>query len=386
MYTLLLTLAIGQQAPPIELTYAESKALAEKTKKTLVIFVGVKYKAQYADAITTNLPSVPGRPEKCILISNYNVTEIFKELPVNTTAEIVEAVIRDSRPRKQSSPWLPDANIKSMWPEGVPYPENLKFYQLPKASQRIAVTNDRRSRGFHSISRRDGIIGNDNINREFPYIGSGGLDFDKDCRNITGLAIPDRQKIKVWTQLTPILAGTGYQNEEMMFWQFPEGTQAYDVLVKKNEDGSEHVFTVRIRTRLKDGWDEGKSFFPDVPLAEAKEYKVKAPFRLRNLLNINTVTYRVHEIEPLTERKYRFREQRTAINDGGHFTPANFVGTGVTCSQCHVKSMMKEDSPYGGPALRGQDSVFSWYPITVASVDRDFYTPELDHRWPLDVR
>ena len=286
------------------------------------------------------------------------------------------------------SPWLPvreQSKIKDMWPEGVPFPETLQFYALPKASQRIATTNDRPSRGFHSVRTDE-----KNINAEYPYIGSGGMDFAKKgtWHNVTGLAIPEGDKIKVWAQRTPVLNSFGsYQQEEAMFWTFPKGTQAFDVLLRKNDYGSEHIFTIRKREKVGDKWDDGVQYFVKTATVEEPPLKAEPTLRLRNVLGVTKLVFPVARAQAKLERNKRqqFAESRIAVADDGHFTPPGFIGTGISCNKCHVVGMNSEDAPYAGPALRGRDGVFSFYPVLPESVDRDYYIPRLDRRWPLEV-
>ena len=281
------------------------------------------------------------------------------------------------------SPWLPRAeheHIWKLWPDGVPYADGLGFYSLPRASQRLAKTNEQPSRGFHSGS---------GINLEFPYIGSGGMDWAENgtWRNVTGLAIPKGQKIAVTVQSKPVLNEYGYfQTEQAMFWAFPAGTQAYDVLLRRHRDGTEHIFNVRVRTKIDaERWDDGASYFPEIATEKTVTYTTIGNARTRDVLGLQRLAYRVAEIAPLPIRRYRFREATIAYNDGGNFFPPGFKGTGATCSKCHVTGMAGESAPYAGPELRGRDTVFSWYPVRVESIDNgaEFYTPSLDYRWPI---
>jgi hypothetical protein len=301
-------------------------------------------------------------------------------------------------------PWLPDAEqakIKAMWPEGVPFPATLKFYKLPRASQEVSVTNDQVNYNFHYAS-------GDNVNLRYPYVGSGGFDFVEDgtARNVTGMAIPAGSRIKVWTQRKPVFAGSdrygwlfgdnGFQREVSLFWAFPSDTQVFDVLIRKNADGTEHIFSVRRRTKPDGVWDDGSSFFPDVPIKResvtwldltAKKNLATA----RNIFGMDQVTFTVAETEPIKGKpKFKGYKNTVGLTDGGHFTPPGFVGAGVTCNKCHgvvsLQTMMAthgEKSPYGGPALAGSDSVYSWYPVLQSQFGA--YQPAMDNRWPIEV-
>jgi hypothetical protein len=396
--------------PKYESVYMNVMDSAAQQNRHAVIFVGHKGTVLNRDIGTRlvggSVDSLEGFPAKCVVVCEPNGKGWMNwkaTLPADATDKQIADAVKGVTPTQDpfdksvkrdrrradgdsSSPWSPQSEqdyIRKLWPEGVEFPDTLKFYSLPKASQRIATTNDRPSRGFHLLRR-----GEQNINLEFPYVTSGGMDQAEvgAWRNVTGLAIPEGGKIKVWAQRTPILNSFGsYQQEEMLFWKFPSGTQAYDVLIRKNDDGSEHIFTIRVRERDDKGWDSGLSYFPSVEVGETQSYVTAGNTRTRDVIGVEKVVYKVAEVKPLDRKRYLFKPRNTAISDDGHFFPKGFKGTGLSCTQCHVKGMMNEASPYAGPALRGQDSVFSFFPTRVDSIDTDYYTPRIDHRWPLEI-
>ncbi len=295
--------------------------------------------------------------------------------------------------RPEGSPWLPVGDqeyVRSLWPDGVELPKTLKFYKLRPASQRVDayVPGDGRGRRFLPITM-GGLRINENANRDFPWINSGGMDFANKgtWRNATGMALPENSKIKTW--LAPMRVSTQY--EIAMHWQFPTGTKMFDVLIRKNVDGSEHIFNVRRRVKNDDGWDDGASFMPDVPLGDVKVSHDLGSRRSREVLGIDRIAYRVATVK--VDKKAKFKESNVAMNDEGHFFPPGFKGTGLTCNKCH-SGAVHESQVYGGPLLRGKDTVFSWYPVNPSfvidgeSLESSIFarvnTPPPDQRWPIE--
>lgn len=289
-----------------------------------------------------------------------------------------------------SGPWLSvgeHRKLWDMWPAGMTYPKGIGFYKLTPVSQSV----DRLSLDgspLNLIPRRPFVpmsSGAENVNREFPYRGSGGLDWAKPgtWRNATGLLIPDGKKINVWEGPKVVTTSSGSKQSELaLHWSFPDGTQMFDVLIRKNADGSEHIFTIRKREKLSNGkWTDGVSFFPDVQTTKESLYATAGTKRTR-VIGVEKVSYRVASVAPISG-KPKFIESRIAMEDGGHFFPPGFLGAGISCNKCHVASMANEEAPYSGPMLRGMDSVFSWHPIDVRTMGQD--KPGIDHRWPIRV-
>jgi hypothetical protein len=213
-----------------------------------------------------------------------------------------------------------------------------------------------------------------------------------DWRNVTGLAIPPGKKVQVWVQQKPVHNGANYQSERALFWQFPVGTQAFDVLIRKRSDG-EHIFTVRKRERGADGWDDGVSFMPDIAKQEIYYEDWGGTDKSRDVLGLPSIRFRYAKVAPIKNYRAKFVEMKNSLGmtDGGHFFPKGFSGTGMSCSKCHNVVSLKNDlaqggekSPYAGPTVAGKDTIYSWYPVTVQSVDSGRNVPDLDYRWPIE--
>jgi hypothetical protein len=396
-------------------TYDEAMATANNLRLRVVVSVGVQVRnIDSAKCVAVADSSFKGYPAKCVIVSNTDGSW-RATLPATATDDDIltceqqRTVSRpaspfDNRPAADDNgPWLPVGEqkaVRDMWPEGVPFPSTLKFYRLPKASQVVAAYQSQ----VVPIIRFTGIKGDaDNINREFPYTTSGGMDYAEPgtWRNVTGLAIPEGKRIEAWRQFKPLHNGSNYQDESALFWQFPKGTEVFDVLIRKNKDGSEHIFTVRKRTKVEsDKWDDGSSFFPDVDGEEQKQLLTSDSPRTKRLLG-SALGFRFRQVPKIETTKVKFKEtdSRLAMTDGGHFFPPGFKGTPVSCNKCHSipsldnqkgrGELSGEIAAYGGPMLRGMDSVYSWYPtradmLAVSSNDANppAVTP-IDYRWPV---
>lgn len=455
MYALILTLAIGYPGPdddaaaaiaiakakeadkqpkprpipvPKRETYLEAKSRAVKEGKPFVVFIGVDRRyIRGTVSYGVSEGAFDGYPAKGVLVADASGNLKAELSPSASDAQIASAIkgvtVQQPDPFEQSnrrgvlkrrvadddSPWLPvgeQDKVFAMWPQGVPRPETLKFYSLPKASQAVAALNTPGKDGGPPIimftHHTESVS---NINHQFPYIGSGGMDWAEKgtWRNITGLSIPEGKKIKVWKDWKPLNVGNNFQEERALFWSFPTGTEAFDVLIRKNKDGSEHIFTVRKRTKVSEtAWDDGVSYFPDVAGGEEMKEATDHTARTKRLFGGRLIQYRYRKVEPLQAgKRYPFKEQLTAVSDGGHFMPPGFMGTGVSCNKCHsipslpnqkgTGSLSGEIADYGGPLLRGMDTIYSWMPVRtdyIASSVREADNPvtPLDYRWPIEVK
>jgi hypothetical protein len=409
--------------------YVEARREALEKGQNLVVFVGSP--ARYIPESTTvsvGMSKFAGYPAKCIIVGN--VEGNWKAtLDADAIDKQIIAAIKGVQPpadpfdksnnRDQqsalpdhqepvgdsSSPWLPEAEqkkVRDMWPDGVTRPKRLRFYKIPKSSQAVASYT-----GGGPIIRFTHLqVQDDNINLKFPYIGSGGMDWAKagTWRNVTGMSLPEGAKIATWHEQKPLKNSMkSFQNELSLFWKFPKGTEMFDVLIRRNDDGTEHIFNVRRRTKISDTeWDDGASFLPYVKSEYEEKFTAFHTDRSKRLFSGEKLTYRYRKVAPMEIDKYPFKEQTIAMSDGGHFFPPGFVGTGVSCNKCHSipsldnqkgsGQLSGEIADYGGPFLRGMDTVYSWSPADLrylASHKNDAnvspVTP-LDRRWPLEVR
>jgi hypothetical protein len=257
-------------------------------------------------------------------------------------------------------PWLSKAEHKKvleLMPKGVPVGKNLKFYKLRPVYQNMYTMNNGRSR-FTDITPIEDV---------HPWRSSGGMHHidEKEWRNVTGLDLPG--KIDYWQEDTDVRA---FSLVPKWRWRFPEGTLAYDVLLRV-KDGKEHIFEVRIHEKRANGWDEGTIYRPKVNLDKAERHTWKWEFSEFGLSG-NAVSYTTK-----IDRKAAFAPTRTLILDDGDFTPPGYAGVGMSCNACHSRVGELYDVPgrIYREARRGDDGRFSWHPFSDSGT--------IDERWPL---
>ncbi len=131
-----------------------------------------------------------------------------------------------------------------------------------------------------------------------------------------------------------------------------------------------------------------------MPVSQVETYYTEGNRRTKDVLGVRRIAYRLFEVDRV-DRRTQFKEvgdPSIAMNDGGHFFPPGFKGAGMSCNKCH-NGAVHEARLYGGPLLRGKDTVFSWYPVEPAmvvegdSLSPDVFAavhvPSIDFRWPL---
>lgn len=268
-----------------------------------------------------------------------------------------------SRGQDDNGPWLSKSEHKkllALMPKGVPLGKNLKFYKCEPVYQNMFTMNNGRSK-FNVITP---------FTDSDPWRVSGGMHFidQKEWRNVTGLDLPG--KIEYWQEDTDVRA---FSLVPKWRWQFPNGTLAYDVLLRV-KDGKEHVFEVRIQEKRADDWDEGTIYRPRASLDKAERGEWTWGFSSEGL-EASSIAY-VGKIDPSAP----FVATRKLLVDNGKFTPPGYVGTGMSCNSCHSRVGQLYDVPgqIYRQARRGDDGRFSWHPFNDSG--------DIDNRWPLKAR
>lgn len=247
-----------------------------------------------------------------------------------------------------------------------------RFYSLPVVSQRLVILNDSHRTGIYAST-----YGTDNINKKFPWATPAGLSYSprSEWENKTGLIIPPGAKIKVFYDYIPVLNSSGYfQTAKRLSWTFPDHTIAVDVLTYKP---NKTVFEIRTREKVNGQWVEGITYRPfdePPPAAVKRTYSINIP-------EINQKpTTSIYEIPfnpfiELTPSKYTI----TAPN----FTPKDYVGNMTSCNACHSQAGAQKG--YGLTNLRGSDTIFSWHPFKMDTLNSDA-DPILRNDWPIEVQ
>lgn len=283
--------------------------------------------------------------------------------------------------------WLPEAeqaSLKSLWPAGVPFPPGLKFYALPPAYQQLKILDSRDYLAFHTLDQDRTPEGKPLGNTLPVWRSPGGLAWSdkRQWRNAVALAIPDGKAIEVWTEKLPVPMAS--RHLPGLRWAFPDGTVAVDMLIRKGEQ--ERCFEVRVREKIDGRWDDGTAYRPfgEVPTfvdAERSDYEVD--LSAAKPLRVGKTRFAVWDAGPLSlPRSHRFRPSTVVVRDGGDLIPHDYIGPGLSCRKCHEPAGSVQDY---ASALRGGDTVLTWYPAKVSSVSRGVIgsAPVLDDRWPI---
>jgi hypothetical protein len=268
-------------------------------------------------------------------------------------------------------PWLAkheQMRMRRLMPEGVPVSERLKFYRLSQVYQSRVELNGAPTLTIRPVSQHIK-----------PWSTSGGMHHvpTSEWRNVTGLDVPEGKKILVWIE-----HHNGYALAPLVpryYWQFPVGTVAYDVLIRRGE--VERVFEVRTQERTKDGWSDSTAYRPDVEIPEQKpqgwkwsfvnEFMGESGFTFNRTTPARTEVFSV----PPIEGEVKFISRKEVINDGGNLIPKDYAGTGMSCMACHNSQVVGAATGYG-EALRGNDGRFSWHPFNAAG--------KIDDRWLIE--
>lgn len=135
------------------------------------------------------------------------------------------------------------SELERLWPEGVTMPPTLRPYRKTEYGQRLTVTNGLDQNLPWHIHQNDH---NGQGNREFPWRVPGGLDNATGWASHTGIAIPEGQYVRYWTER--IEAGAPRPLPKVT-WSFPVGTRVYDLLTHRGQ-----AFELRMLRKERDRW------------------------------------------------------------------------------------------------------------------------------------
>jgi hypothetical protein len=283
--------------------------------------------------------------------------------------------------------WLPDdvqRRERALWDQtGVEFPAGLRFYELPIVSQRLVGIVNYRPVDRYGIFDEH-YRGAENVNAQYPWTTPAGLHASPmdQWRKAAAACFPSpvtvyRETVRVENGIKDKRTGKPFtQPQPHLAWTFPEGTVFAELLVRTYPDGREHAF--EIRTRHKEGgrW-HGTTYRPDVPLIDYHRELVP-PGKLKDFgFGPEQVT-----LSYATKATWRLRPTRQTLTawDDVSFVPRNYLGNVRDCQHCHEQA--GKPTSYGATTIRGGDTVLSWHPFSLETVNTD-KMPVLDSRWPL---
>jgi len=268
-------------------------------------------------------------------------------------------------------PWLPEndqAYIKKLLTNAkVPVPETLLFYKLPQVYQEMYSMS---SRPYNDITP---------IREEIdPWLSSGGLHHvdRKYWRNVTGIAIPKGKSIAYWQEYVDVRAFVPVHKHR---WSFPEGTLAYDVLLRVNGKEAERLFEVRVQEKRDTDWDSGTAYRPKLSEVKLDVKKWKYEWAFSNGMEAESIVNTIDSFGNNGVNEFGI-STKLFVDDDHKVTPPKYVGTGMTCNACHSQAgtINNRAGQIYKRARHGDDGRFSWHPF-------DSYG-RVDTRWPINGR
>ena len=287
--------------------------------------------------------------------------------------------------------WAPEAEqarLKSIWDKsGVDFPAGAKFYDLPRVSQRLVTVNGVVANGIYDTSYRGFPEAGENINRQLPWKTPAGLHWSprEQWSKATLAYFPPGESVLVWRETTQVLNSFGsHQPQLRISWAFPPGTLFAEMLIRRHE-GKEWAFEIRERVKHGRKWESGTTYRPFASAADlpkgAVYQKMSVPAGKLADFGIGSRDVVTWELPKLT-KTYKLTASRltaSATHDEA-FVPKGYMGTFGECVLCHGKA--GESTSYGATNIPGSDSILSWHPFTMDTLNSDRH-PQLDQRWPL---
>lgn len=198
-----------------------------------------------------------------------------------------------------------DPTIVDLWPAEVRQPANLKPYSRTNHVQRSVVRNSIPTIDIYRLNQNDDLFGR-NPNQDFPYRVPGGLDLAEGWKSYLGISIPKGKRVYTWHVRPDQVSLRPFR-----FWEFPVGTEVFDLLVN---EGSSRPFELRRLRREETNW------------------------------------------------KANVLWQADAL-------PRGYQRTDRRCVDCHRDA---GDATRYGLAVRGNDFIFSWSPFKEGTQELDY--------------
>lgn len=248
------------------------------------------------------------------------------------------------------------------WPEGVPWIEGLKEYAPSQYSQRILESNGRDSNLLWHVSQDDNrppvyVV---NPNKGF-WQRAGGL--PSNCHSRFFVYTPPGKEIVAQTLYVPLPSPAPSRVFPKVHWWHPDGTVLVDQMI--GPDGK--TFEVRMRKKVNGQWQNFRYTpqpEPDIP--HVTENYAATNTGYIELLRIDRIDYKTRKF-PRLSRIFGRAPLQITYTDGDVLVPANYVGPGVHCNDCHSHS---GSAVYGIGLRGGGDGDFSFSPFVDGTYQR----------------
>ena len=297
--------------------------------------------------------------------------------------------------------WLDDATQareRKLWElTGVEFPQGMKFYDLPKVSQRLVGIIG------YSPENRYGIFsdtygGRNNVNAMFPWVTPSGLhDSPKDqWRKAAAAYFPSPvavyvETVQVQNGIRDGRGGFFSQPQPHVAWDFSDGTLFAELLIRTHGN-QEWPFELRFYEVRDNKLVDGTTYRPfasadDLPHGTTKSKFQVPPGKLTDF-GFEPAIVITHDLPKKTMNLPRWTDFRptkftvSAVDDESS-VPRDFVGSVRSCVDCHQQA--GKSTSYGSVTIRGSRPNLSWHPFVVENLNTDAM-PRLDGRWDLKVK
>lgn len=284
--------------------------------------------------------------------------------------------------------WLPaaeqDRNRTLLEQTGVALPDGLRFYALPKVSQRLSTVNDVDVFGIYPHTYR--VDGQLNVNEQYPWVTPSGLHWSPPAQWRAVKAVYFPGAVDVYRARRGVLNSFGHrQPQSYIGWQFPDGTVFAELLIRRHE-GREWPFELRVREKRDGAW-EGTTYRPfatedELPAGSTAFTTTVPPGKLSDFgLKANSLSYwKLPERSRPASGAFQATRLTVQATDDESVVPRRYFGNVRACANCH--KLAGESTSYGATTIRGDDESLSWHPFRLDTLGTDS-PPRLDGQWPL---
>lgn len=287
--------------------------------------------------------------------------------------------------------WSDSEADKKLWLDsGAPWIDGLRFYDVPKVSQRlvgIVNYNPENRFGIFLDTWRGFDRRSDNVNAMMPWATPSGLHNSpkSQWRKVAGAYFPGKVKVSVETvivqnSIRDPRGGFFKQPQPQVQWTFPDGTMFSEMLIRTGV-GREYAFEIRTYRISGGKMTDGETYRPDVSKHSPVSLSVE-PGKLSDFgfSSAKVKLWRTSEKAGPVLLTLQRESLTSETNDG--IVPKGFLGTNRTCVDCHAQA--GKPTSYGSTTIRGSNNNISWHPFLENTINSDA-DPIIDKRWPVEV-